>query len=283
MSMRSKDLWEPMRRIETNYFNSLRQVMSYLLSEIETVTDPFTLVRVLRHSINAPKMIRYADWAAENMVTNTFTANAATWRAAASEAGKGKPIYEALRSEMQGPVGGEVYAQIQRNAEIIKSLPLDIANRLTNYIEQESFKGRRASDIAQDIQIMLPGSSRAKAQLIARTECSKTSTALTRARAEDIGLAWYEWRTSEDSRVRESHRKMDHVLIRWSDPPSPELLAGEKSQGKYGPGEIYNCRCYPAPVINFDRLTWPHKVYMNGAIQILSLSKVKAIGRTTAA
>jgi SPP1 gp7 family putative phage head morphogenesis protein len=282
--MRSKDLWEPGRRIELNYFNSIRQVMSYLFSEIETITDPFTLVRVLRHSINAPKMIRYADWAAENMVTHTLAANAATWRAAAREGSKGRFIYDALRKEMQGPVGGEVYAQIQRNAAIIKSLPPDISSRVTNYIEQESLKGRRASDIAEDIQNMFPHASRSKAQLIARTECSKTSTALTRARAQNMGLEFYEWRTSEDSRVRESHRKMDHVLIRWSDPPSPEKLAGEKNPpAPYQAGCIWNCRCYPAPVVSFDRLPWPHKVYMNGSIQMLTLSKIKAIGRTIAA
>jgi SPP1 gp7 family putative phage head morphogenesis protein len=229
-------------------------------------------------------MIRYADWAAEKMVTHTFAANAATWRAAARESSKGKIIYDALKKELQGPVGLEVYFQIHRNAELIKSFPLDIADRITDYVGQESLKGRRASDIAEDIIKMYPASSRAKAQLIARTECSKTSTALTRARAQNMGLEFYEWRTSEDQRVRQSHKKMDHVLIRWDDPPSPENLAGEKNPpAPYQAGCIWNCRCYPAPVLNFDRLTWPHKIYMNGQIQMMTLSKIKAIGRITAA
>ena len=281
--MAIRDPWEPRQNIERSYFYSLQEIVEYLIQASKDITDPYMFLQVLRHALNAPKINRFAEQASKNMVTHVFTDGSKTWRAAARNDSKGKIIYEALRKELQGPVGDHVAYQIQRNAEIIKTLPLSLADQVTKYIARETAKDRRAEDIARDIQRMIPENSRAKALLIARTEVSKTSTALTRARAQDIGLEWYEWRTSEDSRVRSSHRKMDHVLIRWSDPPAPELLVGEKSQGHYGPGEIYNCRCYPAPVINFDRLSWPHKVYMNGQIQSLSLSKVKAIGRTIAA
>jgi uncharacterized protein with gpF-like domain len=70
---------------------------------------------------------------------------------------------------------------------------------------------------------------------------------------------------------------MDKVLVRWSDPPSPEALDGEKSYGKYHAGEIFNCRCFPEPVIDFDDVTWPHKVYSGGQIQMMTLAQFKQL------
>lgn len=275
----NKNLWEPRRIIELRYFRSLDGIVDLLQKAIAGETDPYQIVKILKSALIGPVFTRYAEETAAKMITHLFTDNARTWREAAREAGKGRVIYEALQRELQGPIGGMFYGQIQRNAAIIKTLPDDIASQVTGYIEKESLKGRRASDIADDIQKMFPESSTAKAQLIARTEVSKTSTALTRARAENISLPWYEWRTSEDGRVRSSHRHMDRVLINWDDPPSPEALEGIKSQGKYHAGDIFNCRCYPAPLTGIDRVAWPHKVYAGGRIVTMTRAEFELLNR----
>ena len=70
----------------------------------------------------------------------------------------------------------------------------------------------RASDIAKIIQDKTKQHSRASARLIARTEVSKTTTALTKARCNNLDIHWYVWRTAEDgNRVRKSHRIMNGV------------------------------------------------------------------------
>jgi SPP1 gp7 family putative phage head morphogenesis protein len=177
-------------------------------------------------------------------------------------------IYEALQKEMLGPLGVAVRIQIERNAQIIRTLPFDIAQQVTEHILTESMRGTRASDIAQQIKVFFPETSNAKANLIARTETSKASTALTKARSQELGVNWYVWRTSEDSRVRDAHRIMDGVMVKWNDPPSPEQLDGEKrTYGHYNCGDIFNCRCYPEPVIDLDFVDWPAKVYYRGSIQ----------------
>ena len=244
---------------------------------ITGLENPLDIVSQLRFLIQNPIFKDYAQTSAMKMVTHLFSDAGRTWREAARVNSQGRTIYESLRKELQGPIRGFFYYQVNRNAEIIKTLPLDITTKVTNFISDETIKGRRASDIALDIQKMFPSASKAKASLIARTEVSKTQTALTRARSESLGLPWYVWRTSEDSRVRNSHEIMDDVLVMWNDPPSPEALKGEKSLGRYHAGEIFNCRCYAQALITLDDVQWPHKVYRNGSITRMTRVQFKQL------
>lgn len=263
--------WEPKRRLEHQYQRTLNSIGVSMLESIEGLTDPLEITNVIKSWLHNMVFHHYAEKTAEKMVTSLFNTSGKTWRMAARENTNGRVIYDALRKELQGPVGGAFALQINRNAEIIKSMPLDIARQVTNYISDETIRGRRAEDIADDIRAKFPGMTRNKAALIARTETSKTSTALTQARSESVDIQAYIWRTSEDGRVRSSHRHMDGVIVFWSDPPSPEALIGEKSTlGRYHAGEAPNCRCYPQPVVNLDYVKWPVKVYHGGAIAMMT-------------
>ena len=204
----------------------------------------------------------------ERMVTGINTGNYTTWRKAAREATKGNMLYRALLEEMQTGISSSIKNQIIENANLIRTLPTDTAQKVVKNITEEAYKGKRASEIARIIQEETSKHSRASARLIARTEVSKATTALTKARSEDLGLKWYVWRTALDGdRVRKSHRNMEGVLVAWDNPPAPEELVGEKSAGHYHAGNIYNCRCYPEPLISVDDVTWPHKVYYQGTIR----------------
>ncbi|TGE35887.1 phage head morphogenesis protein [Desulfosporosinus fructosivorans] len=263
--------WEPKRRIEHQLQRSLSKVGESMLESIEGLTDPFEITTVIRSWLKNMVFHHYAEKTAESLVTTLLKTSATTWRMAARENSNGRVIYDALRKELQGPVGSSVAFQINRNAEIIKSMPLDIARQVTNYISDEAINGRRSEDIADDIRAKFPSITRNKAALIARSEVSKTSTALTRSRSESINIPAYTWRTSEDGRVRKSHRHMDGVIVFWSDPPAPEALISVKSTlGKYHAGEAPNCRCYPEPVVNLDYIKWPVKVYRGGSITMMT-------------
>lgn len=216
----------------------------------------------------------YSDFvmaAVQRMVTGLSTGNYDTWRKAAKEASKGNQLYRSLLLEMQKGIGSAIYDQIMENANLIRTLPTDTAKKVVENITKEAYKGKRASEIARMIEEETSKHSRASAKLIARTEVSKATTALTKARSEDLGLRWYVWRTALDGdRVRKSHRNMEGVLVAWSNPPSPEELVGEPSVGNYHAGNIWNCRCYPEPLISVEDVHWPHKVYYQGKIQKLS-------------
>ena len=70
---------------------------------------------------------------------------------------------------------------------------------------------------------------------------------------------------------------MEGVLVNWNDPPSPEKLVGEKPVGNYHAGNIWNCRCYPEPVVEPDWLPNRVKVYHDG--QIEAMGKLQFIER----
>lgn len=217
---------------------------------------------------------RYVQQAAKRMVTGRLVASQRTWRLAARESMHGAFLHKALEMELQGPVGARYRQLIAQNAELIRTLPQLVASKATEMIATRQQEGSR-SEI--NIPELLHHVSRVEARRIARTETSKASTALTQARSESLNLNFYVWRTSEDSRVRLSHRKMAGVLVGWSEPPDPERLAGEKSEGHYHAGNIWNCRCYPETLLKLSQVGWPHKVFTAGRIQVMTLAAFRRI------
>jgi SPP1 gp7 family putative phage head morphogenesis protein len=235
--------WSQPRRIEVDYINRL---FDYLKSP-------------------APE---FAEQIARNMATAVLKSNALGWRRAAASSTKSHLIFSLLRDELNGPVGREVERLVHENARLIRTLPLDIATKTNAYVASQQRRGVRSETIAKELQARLPDMKAASVHLIARTETAKAETAVTQARAQSIGLNWYVWQTSEDQRVRLSHRSMDGVLCRFNDPPAPEQLAGDQvsTLGHYAPGGCPNCRCIALPLVSLDEVNWPHKVYVNGSI-----------------
>jgi SPP1 gp7 family putative phage head morphogenesis protein len=172
------------------------------------------------------------------------------------------------------------------------TLPEDIGKDVAAYVEREALKGRRASDIEREIAKMFPEHSKAKAELIARTQVSYAQTNLIRVRAESIGINWYAWRAvgggKGDGRTRSSHRSMSGVLVNWNDPPAPEDLFPQYTKsgrpyrntlGHYHAGQAPNCRCYPEVIVDLDLTTWPARVYRNGKITTMTRRQFEQIMR----
>lgn len=241
----------------------LRKIHGY----IDGLDDPGDILQTLFNVANEPWFLQDAEAAAMRMVTHLFTDSGRTWREAARKNGKGLLLYQALMKEMQGPLGIVLNEHIQRNADFITQIPEAIAREMTQKIMELQMQGLRSSDIVDEIKKLYPHMSDVKANLIARTEAAKTSSNLVQSRSQILGIEWYKWQTSEDGRVRDSHRHMDQVLVNWNDPPSPEALSHELHiYGHYHAGNIWNCRCYPEPVIDTDFIEWPAKMYANGSI-----------------
>lgn len=267
--------WEARRHIEASYKSALFRLSRQLETFTESADSISELVDLF-HRYSKTKA--FGDWAhalAYTFVTNTLEENARTWRQAAAMSGQGGVIRKALENEVRGPVGRRVDELIAENANYIKSVPLIVGEDLTKHIQTKAFQGSRTAYNSEEFKAIVGDMSKNHARLISRTETAKAMSALTQARAEHTGHDWYIWHTAHDVRTRPSHKNMDGVLCRFSDPPAPEELIGEKSAGNYGPGNIYNCRCYAAPVILWRKVEWPHRVYANGSITVMTEKQFK--------
>lgn len=271
-------LWMPKYRIEAAFRRQLLVLARKIIREVGTTEDANEIQQILESISQSKEYEKLCRSAAMKMVTGLFSDQGHTWRQAAAANSKGRVIYQALRKELQGPAGKRLRELIDDTTYRIVTLPWDIGHEVADYTARESLKGRRASDIAKEIKKMFPDKTRARAELIARTQTSMTSTNLTWQRAERLGAHWYIWRAVGDARTRYSHDKMEGVLVNWNDPPAPEdlfpiLNADGKPRrntlGHYHAGCCPNCRCYPEPVIDLDQVTFPARVYRGNRIQVM--------------
>ena len=176
----NQPLWMPKRRIEVAFRRALLDMAKGIVSRVGETSDPQLIVATLEHIARTPDFIRLSEAIAMKMVTGLFDDTARTWREAARNNGRGREIYQALKKELQGARGARIRALVQQNADLISTLPKNIAADVASYVDREAMKGRRASDIADEIVRMFPDDTTARAQLIARTQVSMTQTNIVR-------------------------------------------------------------------------------------------------------
>ncbi|ADG20385.1 phage head morphogenesis protein, SPP1 gp7 family [Paraburkholderia atlantica] len=156
---------------------------------------------------------------------------------ASVNAALGVDIQAAL--QMQS-LGGVLEAAQQANVALIKSIPQQYLDRVSTQVLTALQQGRRYGAIVEAIQKETDVTER-RAKLIARDQTSKLNSAITEARQTALGIEEYEWVSSNDERVRESHAENDGKVFRWDSPPE----TGH-------PGHDVNCRCSARPIINLD-------------------------------
>jgi len=205
---------------------------------------------------------------AARMAQQVAALNMRSWREAAMKSTRAREVYKGLQEEIRRTgLQPELQVIAARNARLIRSIPREIAQHLTQKAVTLQQEGKRDKEIISELKRLAPRLTRSKMKLIARTEIARAGTDLDKLRAENLGLDWAVWHSSEDQRVRPSHRNLDGVLMNWNDPPQPEALIGEKSTlGRGFGGQFPNCRCLMASVADLDEIKWPTRFYRNGSI-----------------
>ncbi|MDR2044504.1 MAG: minor capsid protein [Clostridium sp.] len=270
----------PNKPLETRFTHTLNQLLRRIERGLANAKTPREAIRLLERYAESPEYKEWCDSLALNITTQVNKGVSKTWREAAQKAGRGSEIYDRIRSELYNEKNYQFILKVKQNAALIRTFPLETAKALNEHVAEEAIRGRRSEDILRDLMRRYPETAKGRLTLIARTEVSKTQTALVQSRAQSLGLDWYVWRTSEDARVRTSHSDMEGVLVKWSDPPSPEALFpqdGVKPYGNYHAGDTFNCRCYPEPVVNIDYVDFPAKVYAGGSITSMTRKRFEEI------
>jgi len=227
------------RKIEIQYATKLRKVARH----IGDIVQGFDLSTFANSPLIRAALERYAailePWAnsvGRRMIAETDARDRRAWATVATKMGQG------LQLELrQGPTGQRARELLADQVKLIKSIPLEAAERVHRLTLEGIENGTRAAQIAKEIA-RSGEVSKSKANLIARTEVARTSSVLTQARAEHIGSTGYIWRTAHDRDVRPSHRKMEGRFVAWDEPPTLDGMTGHA-------GCFPNCRCYAEPVI----------------------------------
>lgn len=206
----------------------------------ESVTYTPDIIETLNRYANT--LTGWATSVADRMIRDVDRIDRNEWLARSEEISTG------LLHEILTAPTGATFREIQdRQVALIRSMPIEAAERVQKMATQGAMTGGRAADIAASI--METGSvTKSRANLIARTEVARAQANLMEARATYAGSIQYIWRTVGDSDVRHDHRVLNGKVYPWDQPP----VADQRANVHANPGCIYNCRCFAEPIFPDD-------------------------------
>lgn len=116
---------------------------------------------------------------------------------------------------------------------------------LRESVEENAMEGYRFDKLIDKIQQRY-GVSVNKAKFLARQETALFVSKFNEQRVKEAGVRAYQWSTAHDRRVRDDHKDLDGQMFFFDQPPIVDIRTGRRAN----PGEDFNCRCVPIPIIN---------------------------------
>lgn len=235
------------RVAESDYAKRLRQVAR----AVGHIVEGFAPAGIIGAHLEAltTALAKYGaiiePWAravAARMLADVATRDEKAWHQTGQEIGK------ALRAEIRGADTGALMRRLQaEQVTLIKSLPLEAAQRVHELARAGLASGRRPKIIAEKIA-RTGRVTMSRATLIARTEVARAASLMTQARAMHIGSEGYRWRTARDADVRPEHRRLEGKFVKWGQPPVAGRGKGGTAVHAHA-GQFPNCRCWMEPVL----------------------------------
>ena len=229
------------RLAERFYATNLRKIARHI-GELVGIFDPADFAGMPRvRSLLDRYAQTLAPWAyatATRMITEVAAREGKAWRRVAEAMGLN------IRAELQSVRFDEAIRALRdEQVRLITSLPTEAAERVHTLALQGLEEGTRAKEIAAEI--MRTGEvTKSRATLIARTEVGRTSTTLTKVRAEGVGSTHYQWLTARDRDVRPLHKKLDGQIFAWNEPPIADEVASALTLAASGTADASRCRSY---------------------------------------
>jgi SPP1 gp7 family putative phage head morphogenesis protein len=246
---KQREFFSKVRRSETAYAVNLRKIATQI-GHLIGAFDPQDAeqVRALEHALrHYANVVRpWARAVARRMLADVQRRDEKVWRE--YSAFMGLQLQQEIAS---APTGEALWQLMNEQVELITSLPLDAAQRVHELAVGSLYTGARAKEISTEI-LKTGDVTRARANLIARTEVGRAATTLTKVRAEHVGSTHYRWVSSHDYDVRKRHKHLDGTVHAWNDPP----VASEPGQRemRYHPGSGPNCRCWAYPILPEEKI-----------------------------
>ncbi len=141
----------------------------------------------------------------------------------------------------------EVAAFTRENVKLIESVAdeglADVEQMVMRNVKAGAGPGRIRQQLEETFDL-----SRSRADLIARDQTTKFHARLSRLRLQGQGVDRYRWQTSQDQRVRDTHRHLNGTLQNFNRPPVT-VTSGRRAGERNNPGEDIQCRCWAEPLI----------------------------------
>lgn len=143
-------------------------------------------------------------------------------------------------------------ASVFDNVQLIQSIPDQYLKQVESIVMTNVRAGGRPAAIAKQLTKQFDVTEK-RAKFIARDQTSKINGDLNMKRQQNVGFEYFQWITSEDSRVRDRHDDIsDKVtaygkgVYRWGNPPLSDRGT------PIIPGQDFQCRCIARPVSNAE-------------------------------
>lgn len=138
---------------------------------------------------------------------------------------------------VSGAVAEVSKAGIKENVALIKSIPAQYFQHIEGDVMRSIQTGQGMKDLVADL--MKHGAeTKKRAELIARDQTSKATTAINRARMQGLGIKQFQWLHSGGGKEpRPLHQALDGQVFDLDNPPVIDERTGERGL----PGQLINC------------------------------------------
>jgi len=159
-----------------------------------------------------------------------------------------------------------VALQRQKNKVLIKSIPEEFLKSVEVVITNGIANGESYKEMERQLKGIKNISStfgklENRIKMIVRNETSSINASINQARYEQLGISLYEWETSQDERVRESHDVMQGKYCTYNDASVYADTLEDAKAGKWkkrsslkgvqkAPGIDFSCRCIALAIID---------------------------------
>lgn len=128
-----------------------------------------------------------------------------------------------------------VESTVQQNVGYIQAIHDTLYEKIQSIIFEGMKNGSSTKEIREQL-IRQAGLGEVRAQFIAVDQAGSIHGQLVARRHKKMGVKKFEWITSGDERVRESHKALSGKICDYKNPPNGKV-----------PGQDYRCRCTAYP------------------------------------
>jgi SPP1 gp7 family putative phage head morphogenesis protein len=144
---------------------------------------------------------------------------------------------------------------VSTNVSLIKTIQTDLLSQVGFVIESSYRSALSMPELTKQLQKRF-NISRNKARLIARDQTAKLHSDYIKHEHKQVGITQYVWLTSNDERVRTSHKVLNGKVCQWND----ELTYRDSEDGRLKSkrsiggvplqvGQDFQCRCSLAAIV----------------------------------